>query len=257
MIQVITWVKCGMRPMSLEPSAPTSLERHGLMRLGDDDGDWGGGGSGDEDEDEEEDDDDEDDDDDPSQSQGFFARLFSSVLRDMIGRLIGLAIAGVLILSCCCCGVGIAMFAPKGGDQKDKVVAQDKKPDLNPDAGPPIATFARGKVLLNEKARLTRSDPRDPVEKVRMKAYSVELQAKVKYVVSMNSKAFDAVVRLKDPKGKQVAEDDDGGGDLNARIVYTPTQSGTFRIIATTFHEGELGSFQLTVQEADATKKND
>src|SRR5262245_29463793 len=186
MIRVITSVECDARPISLVPAAPKDFERHGLMRMGDDDGDWGGGDSDDDDEDE---DDGDDDDHPPKKSRGFFASVFSGVLRDMVGRLIGLAIAGVLTLTCCCCGVGIAMFAPKDGDKK--LIVQDKKPELNPDAGPPIATFAKGKVLLNEKAKLTRTDPRDPVEKVRMKSYSVDLQANVQYVISMNSKAFD------------------------------------------------------------------
>ena len=220
-----------------------------MHMMGDDDG---GGDWDDHDEDSDDDTDDDDDDDAPNSKPGFFASILSGVLRDMIGRLIALAIVGVLLLVFCCCGIGIAIFAPKDG-VKDRVV-QDKRPGVNPDAGPPIASVARGKVLLNEKARLTKTDPRDPIEKVRMKAFPIDLQANTKYVISMNSKVFDAVLRLKDSKGKQVAEDDDSGGDLNARIVYTPSQSGTFRIIATTYHEGELGTFQLTVQEADPEK---
>ena len=50
---------------------------------------------------------------------------------------------------------------------------------------------------------------------------------------------FDNFLRLEDPDGNQVAQDDDSGGNLNARIVHTPTRDGWYRVIVTTF-SGEL-----------------
>jgi hypothetical protein len=47
-----------------------------------------------------------------------------------------------------------------------------------------------------------------------------------------------------------VAQDDDSGGDLNARIVYAPPQDGEFRVIATTLNKA-LGGFTLTVRQAE------
>src|SRR5262249_49697932 len=40
----------------------------------------------------------------------------------------------------------------------------------------------------------------------------------------------------------------------NARIIYNPTQTGLFRVIATSFQSNSTGQFQLTVQELDAGK---
>src|SRR5262249_11778074 len=42
--------------------------------------------------------------------------------------------------------------------------------------------------------------------------------------------------------------DDDSGGDLNARIIYTTPQDGEFRIIAANLSKGP-GSFTLTVRQ--------
>src|SRR5215475_8933482 len=78
-----------------------SSRRQGLMRMGDDDGggggDWGGGGDDGGSDDKDDDDDDDDDDDGKKKSkpkpQGFVGGLFHGILRDMIGRVIGLAIA--------------------------------------------------------------------------------------------------------------------------------------------------------------------
>ena len=41
---------------------------------------------------------------------------------------------------------------------------------------------------------------------------------------------FDPYLLLRDPDGLQITEDDDSGGDQNARIVYTATRSGIHEI---------------------------
>lgn len=46
------------------------------------------------------------------------------------------------------------------------------------------------------------------------------------YTIDMVSKDFDSYLRLFDPKGNQLEEDDDSGGDLNSRIVFNCTQDG-------------------------------
>src|SRR5579862_6480339 len=52
--------------------------------------------------------------------------------------------------------------------------------------------------------------------------YKVKLEASKTYVIDMISpdqKVLDPFLRLLDAKGKQLAEDDDGGEGLNARII--------------------------------------
>ena len=53
--------------------------------------------------------------------------------------------------------------------------------------------------------------------------------------------------------GEYITEDDDGGGDLNARITVTLPASGTYTIAANTYAGGETGSYQLTVESAAST----
>ena len=59
---------------------------------------------------------------------------------------------------------------------------------------------------------------------------------------------LDPYLRLEDSAGKNVAQDDDSGGNLNARIMFNCTQTGEYRIVATTF-VGGTGNFTLQVSE--------
>jgi hypothetical protein len=82
--------------------------------------------------------------------------------------------------------------------------------------------------------------------------YRVKLLAGTTYVIDMvspNQPALDPYLVLTDAAGKHLAEDDDSGGGLNARIFFRPEQSGTFRIVATYFIPG-TGAFTLTVRDS-------
>jgi thiol-disulfide isomerase/thioredoxin len=61
---------------------------------------------------------------------------------------------------------------------------------------------------------------------------------------------FDPYLRLLDPKGKQVAEDDDSGDGLNARIIYRATEGGEYKVIATTLLPNQTGKYTLAITEA-------
>jgi hypothetical protein len=101
---------------------------------------------------------------------------------------------------------------------------------------------------------LTRDDPKDLKRKgAPYKSYTIRFEADRRYRIDLMSKAFDAYLRLEGPDGTTVAQDDDSGGDLNARISYHSTKAGNYRIIATTYG-ATLGAFTLTVQE-EATAK--
>ena len=81
--------------------------------------------------------------------------------------------------------------------------------------------------------------------------YQVKLVAGKTYVIDMVSpdqKALDPYLVLRDAASKKLAEDDDSGGGLNARIVFRAEQDGVYRIQATSFNAGN-GAFTLTVRE--------
>ncbi|HYE50314.1 MAG TPA: M10 family metallopeptidase C-terminal domain-containing protein, partial [Azospirillaceae bacterium] len=80
--------------------------------------------------------------------------------------------------------------------------------------------------------------------------YRIELVAGARYVFDLEGAETgagtlaDPLLRLRDADGALLASDDDGGAGLNAQLVYTPRQSGTYFLAA----EGYLGtgSYRLT-----------
>ena len=131
-------------------------------------------------------------------------------------------------------------------------------PEYKPgtDHGP----IAKGKILINVNGNLAPTDPLEPPQflrnkNARMKVHPVKMEAGKTYVISLNSNAFDSYLRLEDPSGKTIAEDDDGGGFPNALIIHRCTQTGLHRVIATSF-DGNTGPYQLIVQEAGGPKGN-
>jgi hypothetical protein len=81
------------------------------------------------------------------------------------------------------------------------------------------------------------------------KVFLVKLVKGKTYQIDMRTAAFDAYLRLENAKKTQLAEDDDSGGDLDAQILFTPTEDGVYRIITTSFNEDETGPFNLRIEE--------
>ena len=80
------------------------------------------------------------------------------------------------------------------------------------------------------------------------------------YTLDLVSEDFNAYLRIEhDDKGK-LAEDDDGAGFLNSRIVFTPDADGTYRLVVTTCDGGQaveaaIGqSHGIAVDEAGNTR---
>jgi hypothetical protein len=130
---------------------------------------------------------------------------------------------------------------------------KNQPPFGNPAAGPVQPSGAinlvGGKGEVN--ARLLPTDPIDPGKKFGpspCKVYTVNLAAGRTYQIDLMSEEMDSYLRLENPQGVQVAEDDDGGGMLNARITYICPQAGNYRIVATCLGQ-RTGNFRLTVEQ--------
>lgn len=152
---------------------------------------------------------------------------------------IGGVLVGVLVL----CGAGgiITFVVVKSMERAFEKIGANREFDV----------IARGPVLLDQNGNLTPNDPPDPTfVRARMKAHQVGLKADKTYVITLDSDDFDTYLRVESPQGVLLAEDDDGGGALNSRIVLRPQQAGNHRIIATSF-DGGFGRYRLRVQEAD------
>ena len=68
-----------------------------------------------------------------------------------------------------------------------------------------------------------------------------------RYEINLNS-PWDNYLRLENAGGMQLAEDDDSGGNLNARIQFVAPQDGWYRIIVTSFAPGASGAYTLSVR---------
>jgi len=112
---------------------------------------------------------------------------------------------------------------------------------------------AQGDKDFKVEGKLTKDDPKDKLlKKSPVKAYDYKMQSGTIYVIDLKSKDFDAVLRLEDPKGKQVAINDDAPGEktLDSRIVYKAPADGTYKVFATSL-DNKDGDFVLTVRKGN------
>jgi len=117
------------------------------------------------------------------------------------------------------------------------------------------------KPILNVTKRWTDKDPKYTNDSY-FKAYSIKMKAGETYIIDLvraGKELLDPYLFLEDKNKQVVDRDDDSGGNLNARIVFTPKTDGEHRIIATTLGLA-TGEFTLTVRglvaaEATTEKK--
>jgi hypothetical protein len=107
------------------------------------------------------------------------------------------------------------------------------------------------KPIMNVTDKWTDKDPKYGKHDAQFKAYPIKMKAGETYIIDLvrtgNDFKVDPYLFLEDKNKEIVAEDDDSGGNLNARIVYTPKADGEFRIIATTLTPA-TGEYTLTVR---------
>jgi Ca2+-binding EF-hand superfamily protein len=80
------------------------------------------------------------------------------------------------------------------------------------------------------------------------KIFIVKLEKNKTYQFDHKSKVFDAYLYLEDPDGVIVAEDDDSGGGLDARIVHRAAKTGVYRLIATGLGGFRGGAFSFSMR---------
>ncbi len=118
----------------------------------------------------------------------------------------------------------------------------------------------REDVFLKKDGTLTVKDKFDKqrammAPKRFMRVEEVKLSANSTYIIELNSVQFDTFIIVEDTAGKQLAEDDDSGGDLNARLEFRPPSDGTYRIIITSFQPSAIGNYALTIRRQTLEKK--
>jgi hypothetical protein len=88
-------------------------------------------------------------------------------------------------------------------------------------------------------------------DKHREMTHEIKAQVGTTYVIDLESKAFDSLLRLHDSQGKMLAENDDIllGVIRNSRIIFIPTGDGIYRIVASAFQNAGTGPYTLTIRE--------
>ncbi|HZZ82376.1 MAG TPA: trypsin-like peptidase domain-containing protein [Gemmataceae bacterium] len=118
---------------------------------------------------------------------------------------------------------------------------------------------AGGKVVKTFDGALTTKDPLDKERtKSHFHVHEFQMKAGKTYTLDLMSEDFDSFLRIEDESKAKLADDDDGGGFLNSRIVFTPKEDGTYRMVVTSFDGGQTGVYRLTIRETNAqpTSKN-
>lgn len=101
---------------------------------------------------------------------------------------------------------------------------------------------------FRHEGKLTKDDPVDEGRKGPKHVHKVQMKAGKIYTIDMVSRDFDSYLRLLDPAGRQLEEDDDSGGMLNSRIIFNCPKDGEYQIVATTFGANMKGAYTLTAK---------
>jgi hypothetical protein len=153
----------------------------------------------------------------------------------------GLGIGGIIAAIfglTCIFGVSLTFGVVEYGVNQPHAIAQNGG-----------ALPAGGLVLLNKQGRLMPNDPQKEFKP--HKPFTVRLAQGKTYVIDLQSREMDSYLFLYDHNGIRVAEDDDSGGNLDARIRFTPNRTGNYLVSASVL--GGVGpagaNFTLTVRE--------
>jgi tetratricopeptide (TPR) repeat protein len=132
--------------------------------------------------------------------------------------------------------------------EEQKAIAEKYRLAQQQPPAPAIAPPPQGNhLLLTKVGRLSTRDARHPDLKTHYHLFTVKLEAGVSYTLDLQSSRFDALLRLEDSAGKLLQEDDDAGGELNSRIVFTPPGAAEYRIVVTTLGPDETGPYALSI----------
>jgi hypothetical protein len=173
-----------------------------------------------------------------------------------------LIVGGILALSCILCtGVGlvgywfvgvnrmVAVQAPAPMVVDEVAVMGGPNEFVKKDAFKAVPA-GKGKLIFEQQGRLMPNDAQR--EGKAHKPFQIRFEQGKTYVIDLRSVEMDAFLRLYDPNGVRIAEDDDGGGGQNARVRIMAIQAGEYVIAATMF--GNIlppggAAFTVTVRE--------
>lgn len=133
----------------------------------------------------------------------------------LVGAVAGLVLLGMIVI-----------FAWPGPTPTPPKEPNAKEPPVDP--------------VITVTGELTPHDPPDPYRAKLLKVSSphrtheVNLQAGTSYRVELKSDYFDTFLRVENTVGYCLATDDDGGENKSSQLTFVATESGRYRLIATT-----------------------
>ncbi|HAO13932.1 MAG TPA: serine protease [Planktothrix sp. UBA8407] len=95
-----------------------------------------------------------------------------------------------------------------------------------------------------------------PVDNSFYHVYAFEGKAGQEVVIEMNSKEVDSYLILLTEAGEELAQDDDGGGEKNAKIVATLPTDGTYILLVNSYEAGEAGAYRLHLKATESSSNS-
>ena len=87
-----------------------------------------------------------------------------------------------------------------------------------------------------------------PVDNSYYDLYAFEGKSGQRISIDMSSKQIDSYLILLSSNGQELAQDDDSGGEKNARIIVTLPEDGTYKLLANSYEAGESGDYKLKIE---------
>ena len=110
-------------------------------------------------------------------------------------------------------------------------------------------TISMGQSVTGE---LLATDPVSHAKKAPYHVWTFEGRRGQRLVIDLRSSDFDAYLVVRDDAGYLMGDDDDSGGDNNARLHLVLPRDGRYRIIATGFQENSRGHYTLSLSGWEA-----
>lgn len=107
--------------------------------------------------------------------------------------------------------------------------------------------------LIEVNGNLGRESKVLPVDNSYYDLYAFEGKAGQSISIDMSSEQIDSYLILLNSNGQELAQDDDSGGEKNARIVITLPEDGTYKLLANSYEAGESGEYKLKIEALSPT----
>lgn len=120
-------------------------------------------------------------------------------------------------------------------------------------ARPKVVAPPNNNAIMVKTENLTKAHPEDRFRLgCHSIVYPITLTQGQRYQLDLTSPRgpnfFDTWLRIQDPQGNALQDDDDSGEGLDARIIYTAPRTGVYHIVVTSYSRGATGNFTLTVK---------